>query len=104
MSEKLRIRARRNKEAERRTPLRQRAISELKPAGSYERDNVISTMSKTTQEWHCASKERRGRELSMRGNIGRVDEFEVKEGDLESWQRRTQNSKWCFKTGRQESQ
>lgn len=98
MAEKVRIRNRRNKEAQKRAPLTQRTLSESKYT-TDERKDVESKMAATVQAWHTGgSKSNYRRELSLRGgSLAKIeDDFEVKKGDLERWQK-TNNTKWCSK-------
>jgi hypothetical protein len=63
MSERVRIRTRRNKEAEKQVPLTQRTISEIR-VGEIENQNIRTKMSQTTQEWYPALKGDRERKIT----------------------------------------
>jgi hypothetical protein len=64
MSERVRIRARRNSEAQKQVPLTQRTISELK-IGELEGQNIKSKMANTTKEWYPSLK-KHSREFSFK--------------------------------------
>ena len=85
MSERVRVRSRRNAEAERQTPITQRTISEIR--GGVEEEIVWDRMSKTTKEWWPGNVGLRWRENSCRAKISEVD-------GLEEWQRQTCHGHW----------
>jgi hypothetical protein len=78
MSERVRIRTRRNSEAEKHIPISQRTISVLQ-IGELEDQNIREKMSKTAQEWHPTLKtERKGRNIrdivSRQSGISRLED------------------------------
>jgi len=78
MSERVRIRSKRNSEAEKQIPMSQRTISDLRIT-ELEDENIRAKVSKTAQEWYPTLKsESKGRKvrdiLSRQSGISRLED------------------------------
>ena len=98
MSEKVRIRSRRNQEAKRQIPLSQRKLEDTE-ASLLDIETIKSKMIQTTTDWHKGGKKSKvSREMSLREPVlAKLESEEFGMNDLEEWQRKTCKSKWCYK-------